>query len=93
MEWIQIIKDLAETVVLVYAAWKLIRKLAELDQLDIGEAGVIILPLCGCTGARQRRFRAKVEEYPSAKLKRLYGPVNDSSGDISPGDFLFLQKK
>ena len=29
MEWIQIIKDLAETVVLVYAAWKLIRKLVK----------------------------------------------------------------
>lgn len=29
MEWIQIIKDLAETVVLVYAAWELIRKLVK----------------------------------------------------------------
>nr|DAF36220.1 MAG TPA: hypothetical protein [Caudoviricetes sp.] len=35
----------------------------------------------------------KSRKYPSAKLKRLYGPVNDSSGDISPDDFLFLQKK
>ena len=29
MEWIQIIKDLAETVVLVYAAGELIRKLVK----------------------------------------------------------------
>ena len=29
MEWIRIIKDLAETVVLVYAAWELIRKLVK----------------------------------------------------------------